>query len=98
MSNSIGVSTSVVHGNLTRVNNASLAPLPSTLSSISCVLLIIALLDLCRLCIGNGEQKFLDMSCLFTMYIIGESSCAEVAYNDCHLPFLLTLLGGRTFE
>ena len=52
-----------IHGrNLTLVNSFTLAYLPSVLSSISCMSQILALLDSCRLCIGNSEKKFLEVA------------------------------------
>lgn len=51
-----------IHGrNLTPVNSPTLACLPSILNSISCMSQILALLDSCRLCMGNSE-KFLEVA------------------------------------
>ncbi len=48
--------------NLTPVNSPALAQISSGLGSISYVMQLLALLDSCRLCTGNSEQKFLDVA------------------------------------
>ena len=47
---------------LTPVNSFTPAYLPSVLSSISCMSQILALLDSCRLCIGNSEKRYLEVA------------------------------------
>ena len=55
-------SVNICSKTLTHLNSPTLASIPSTLDSISSVMQLFALLDSCRMCTGNSEQKFLDVA------------------------------------
>ena len=55
-------SVNICSRNLTPLNSPTLASIPSVLDNISSVMQLFALLDSCQLCMGNSEQKFLDVA------------------------------------
>lgn len=55
-------SVNISSRNFTPLNNPALASIPPVLASVSSVMQLFALLDSCRMCMGNSEQKFLDVA------------------------------------
>ena len=55
-------SVSICGRTVTPMNSLALSSIPSVLNSTSCVLRLLALLDSCRLCAGNSEEKLLEVA------------------------------------